>query len=263
MSAEKSKPDVREDLDREKSELVIWYLYVYNICQLASWVYISYFLKEALLQLMDISFMPAGSFGPDPNDPNPMPLTEAGIAGELAAQTFHILLVNHALAWLELVHAMCGWTSSRPYAVIYQTGLRSAHTFICLKFSVNFMNSRGYVLLMFAWTFGELIRYNFYILTSMTTQSSLFGRVIKMLRYNAFIVLYPIGGVAEFLLDWDFLSGNLTSWPQNTVWWGLVVMYVLLFPGLFKNMWVQRQKYYRGLRHTELEAGGPEGKKLK
>jgi hypothetical protein len=147
--------------------------------------------------------------------------------------------------------------------VIYQNGLRTFHTFVALKFSHNFMNSRGYVLLMFAWTFAELIRYNFYILTSARTQSSLFGRVIKMLRYNAFIVLYPIGGVAEFLLDWDFLSGKLTSWPQNTLWWGLVTAYVLLFPGLFKNMWVQRQKYYRGLRQENLETGGPQGKKLK
>lgn len=108
MTAKEPKLVVREDSDREKSELISWYIYVYNICQLASWVYISYYLKEALLQLMDVSFMPAGSFGTDPNDPNPMPLTEAGVAGRLAAQTFHILLVNHALAWLELIHAMCG-----------------------------------------------------------------------------------------------------------------------------------------------------------
>jgi hypothetical protein len=108
MSTEEPKPVVRASSDREKSELVKWYIYIYNICQLASWVYISYYLKEALLQLIDISFMPAGSFGPDPNDPSPVPITEAGVASELAAQTFHILLANHALAWLELVHAMCG-----------------------------------------------------------------------------------------------------------------------------------------------------------
>jgi hypothetical protein len=108
MSTEEPKHVLQADSDREKSELVSWYIYVYNICQLASWVYISYYLKEALLQLIDISFMPAGSFGPDPNDPSPVPKTEAGIASELAAQTFNILLANHTLAWLELVHAMYG-----------------------------------------------------------------------------------------------------------------------------------------------------------
>ena len=253
MSAEESKSTKESKPKAQPSENVQWYIYIYNLCQLASWIYIVYFLKEALLALMDANFMPT----PKDGEESIMVIkTESEIARELADEVVKVIVANQLVSWLELVHAMFGYTQSRPQAVIYQNGLRSWHTFGALLFSSKFMESRGFILLVFAWTFAELIRYNFYILTSTRSKSSLFGRTITMLRYNAFVILYPVGGVAEFLLDWDFFSHNFSAYNQDYLFWGLVVAYIALFPGLFMNMWVQRSKFYRAQRLERMECQG-------
>lgn len=51
----------------------------------------------------------------------------------------------------------------------------------------------GYTLVLYIWSMAEVIRYPFYISKLLNIKSSL----IEWLRYNAFIILYPIGFAAE------------------------------------------------------------------
>ena len=53
-------------------------------------------------------------------------------------------------------------------------------------------------LLFWVWSLAELIRYPFYLARLFGTRlPSIVLSVITWLRYNAFIVLYPVGFVAE------------------------------------------------------------------
>ena len=68
----------------------------------------------------------------------------------------------------------------------------------CLMLAVyhflsQFQASRGFPLLLLAWTITEIIRYSFYALNLVGQNPYL----VAWLRYTLFIVLYPLGVVGE------------------------------------------------------------------
>ena len=105
------------------------------------------------------------------------------------------------------------------------------------------------------WAVTEVIRYAFYTFKDMA--------VLKHLRYNLFLVLYPLGVSCELLsiahsclhVKHDFTPGNqpLTLTMPNTVnfifkyeWsiWICLLVYSVEFPKLFTHMMRQRSKVY-------------------
>lgn len=97
--------------DKSASTAVSLYLQTYNYVQLASWAYILWFLKDAVLVTIDLSF------SAHIQAKGPQTVAEASL--RFYDAMLPILQINQLASWLELVHAILGWTKSRyPYYVL-------------------------------------------------------------------------------------------------------------------------------------------------
>jgi very-long-chain (3R)-3-hydroxyacyl-CoA dehydratase len=85
--------------------------------------------------------------------------------------------------------------------------------------------------LLIVWNLSDLIRYFFYLFR---------WGVFRRLRYNAFLLLYPIGIFLEiYLTNIVYLKyQNWLSW----VFGGSILMYLPLFPYLYYHMIKQRRR---------------------
>ena len=116
----------------------------------------------------------------------------------------------------------------------------------------------GYVLLLLVWSMAEVIRYPFYI-------SKLLGvgwGAIEWLRYNAFLVLYPIGFGAEMRCWWGLMKllmrkGNQSDPEVNYVvsgvslrGWAMFTFALTPCVGsyMYYGMLVARRKFLRSAR---------------
>lgn len=90
---------------------------------------------------------------------------------------------------LELVNILLRMSKSRIFPTSLQLASRLfVSWFICYFYNNN--NNTAYVML-FCWFFADSIRYLFYFSRN---------RILKFLRYNVFIVLYPLGTFCEIVL---------------------------------------------------------------
>ena len=48
----------------------------------------------------------------------------------------------------------------------------------------------------------ESFRYLYYLVKQLGLEHKLFGRVLGFIRYNSFIVCYPIGAIGENIVMW-------------------------------------------------------------
>ena len=88
--------------------------------------------------------------------------------------------------------------------------------------------------------------------------------IVGNMRYNAFIVLYPIGVSGELLACYEAWEGISRVRPDNRPFtasmpnkWNFAfsftmflefcipALYICVFPGLYCHMFVQRKKYYQ------------------
>lgn len=89
-----------------------------------------------------------------------------------------------------------------------------------------------------AWSLAEVVRSLYYI-----TRYRVFG----LLRYNCFIVLYPLGVFGELSYIWTIM--RMTSDVYVRVLYNLLcVLYVIFFPILYYHMFSQRTKYISSLK---------------
>lgn len=103
-----------------------------------------------------------------------------------------------------------------------------------------------YVTLLSAWSIAEIVRYMFYFFNLVSEAPKL----LVILRYNMFYVLYPLGVGSELLIVYSAL--NIAEAKYNTYYkWFLIagmLAYIPGFPVLFTHMVAQRKKVMRSLR---------------
>ena len=117
------------------------------------------------------------------------------------------------------------------------------------------------------WSITEITRFSFYSLKTLDVDIStnMLGSIIGHMRYNSFIILYPVGVTGELLCFYSCwlycikrreaaMSVPLTlKLPnaynfafdyENFLKFAVPIIYIAGFPGLYMHMWGQRKKHY-------------------
>jgi very-long-chain (3R)-3-hydroxyacyl-CoA dehydratase len=148
---------------------------------------------------------------------------------------------------LEIIHSILKLTPSPFFSTFVQIFSRVGIVY----FLQNFKHSRsiGYILLSFAWSITEIIRYPYYLLNILKKEynkENLIPYWLTWCRYSFFIVLYPLGVSGEILTVY-FSKKNL----KNIKFFGFrmeyitYIIYIIYIPGiifLYSYMLKQRKK---------------------
>jgi very-long-chain (3R)-3-hydroxyacyl-CoA dehydratase len=119
---------------------------------------------------------------------------------------------------------------------------------IASPFPQTTRTSPAYATMLLAWSVTEVVRYTFFVF-------SLSGvgvpRLWTWLRYNTFVVLYPLGVASECWLVWKAVAP--ASAVNEVYGWVLYAILAVYVPGiwiLFTHMLAQRRKVMREARRS-------------
>ena len=122
---------------------------------------------------------------------------------EIYEETLLILEYCQYGASLEILHSLLRLVKSSFFATAIQILGRIAIVAILQYYKSSV--SIGYLLLSFAWSLIEIIRYPYYILSLVKGENKSFDipYILIWCRYSFFIVLYPIGVSGEMITIWN------------------------------------------------------------
>ncbi|KCZ82335.1 hypothetical protein H312_00358 [Anncaliia algerae PRA339] len=129
----------------------------------------------------------------------------------------------------EIINIMIGATRSTYLATIIQVTSRVYISWVVAYY--HNLNNIYLTIMLIVWNISDMIRYLFYIFR---------GKLLKKLRYNAFIILYPVGiGLEIFLTNMVYLKHKgHAAWFYATI----MILYIPLFPFLYYHMIKQRKR---------------------
>lgn len=159
--------------------------------------------------------------------------------------------IGQALAWLELLHALTGLAGGGIVATFIQNLGRSVVLFAVLGY-IPPAQSTTAVILLTAWAIADVVRYALYVSSAVGVTPPW----LLYLRYSLFLVLYPVGIVAEWLIYWNTLTyidvhslhrvrlPNTWNFAFDFGVWNRIVLglYVYFAPFMYSYMLRQRKK---------------------
>jgi very-long-chain (3R)-3-hydroxyacyl-CoA dehydratase len=175
-----------------------------------------------------------------------------GTTANLYASVDLTLQIFQTGAVLEILHAAAGLVRSSVQVTFQQVFSRVYITWAILYLLPPARLSVGVLMLLFAWTITEMIRYSLYAIQLVSTPPYF----LTWLRYSFFIIAYPVGVTGELLCSY---AGLLTAYETGvfsvtfpnvmnaTFSFPLVIavimlLYVPLFPPMYLHMFSQRKK---------------------
>ncbi|SCU78742.1 LAME_0A05600g1_1 [Lachancea meyersii CBS 8951] len=153
-------------------------------------------------------------------------------------------------ALVEILNSLLGIVRTPLLTTAAQVASRLLLTvgiFHYLPEAYNAQNAT-FLALLTAWSVTEIVRYLFYY-CNLTLKNGP-PKLLVMLRYNLFWVLYPMGVASELLIIYSALSVAEAKYSPH-VRLGLVagmLLYIPGFPMLYMHMVVQRKKVMKSLR---------------
>ena len=175
---------------------------------------------------------------------------------EIYDETHFILECCQYGASLEILHSLLKIVKSSFFATAIQILGRIAIVAILQYFRNSI--SIGFILLSFAWSIIEIIRYPYYLLNLIKGQSKSLEIPYFLIwcRYSFFIILYPIGVAGEMITIWnsrkDLEKYKLGS--KYTVSDLVYPIYILYVPGLiflYTYLFKQRSKVLKKLKEEK------------
>ena len=162
-------------------------------------------------------------------------------------ETHFLLELCQYGAGLEILHSIIKIVKSNVFATTIQILGRIAIVAILQYFESSV--SIGYVLLSFAWSIIEIIRYPYYILCLIQNENKSFNipYIHIWCRYSFFVVLYPIGVSGEMITIWNAKKDLQNYKLESSFTYGDLVypIYVLYIPSLiflYTYLFKQRNK---------------------
>ncbi len=152
------------------------------------------------------------------------------------------LMIFQYGALLEIFHALTKIVPSPIFTTVTQVFSRVI--LVAVLEYIPESRALGFLLLGFAWSVTEVIRYSFY-------SFRLFGMAVPYpllwCRYSFFIVLYPIGVSGEVITLFKSLPFFKTVsvfglFPASYIIWVLIIYYIPGLYMLYTYMWNQRKK---------------------
>lgn len=133
-----------------------------------------------------------------------------------------------------------GLTRSSTCSTLMQVASRLFISLVCIEKAKVHMNW-AHPLVVLSWGLADLIRYAYYTTSLITANDP--PRILRWLRYNAFLVLYPSGTVGEMYL----LYLTWKKWKAVPAWnYGMIALMTIWLPCLvimYRHMLLQRSRH--------------------
>jgi very-long-chain (3R)-3-hydroxyacyl-CoA dehydratase len=114
---------------------------------------------------------------------------------------------------------------------------------VCDAFPAETQTSTAYSTMVLAWSITEVVRYSFYF----TSLRGSVPSVLQWLRYNTFLVLYPLGVGSEMTEVWKAIPEAELNYPGlGYGFYAILASYAPGFYVLFGYMLKQRRRLSRG-----------------
>ena len=208
------------------------YLILYNFLQLCGWSF--FFFKGINLIINSKSFQ------------------------EIYLDTHLILEYCQYGAFLEIIHSIIGLVRSSIFATSIQI-IGRIIIVVILQFFESAI-SKGYLLIFFAWSIVEIVRYTYYIINLLQKEFVKFNIPYLLIwcRYSFFIVLYPIGVSGEMITVWnakkDFskfilYKGNNFNFTVANLIYPIRLFYIPALVYLYGYLFKQRRKVLNRLNN--------------
>ena len=208
------------------------YLILYNFLQLCGWSF--FFFKGINLIINSKSFQ------------------------EIYSDTHLILEYCQYGAFMEIIHSIIGLVRSSIFATSIQI-IGRIIIVVILQFFESAI-SKGYLLIFFAWSIVEIVRYTYYIINLLQKEFVKFNipYLIIWCRYSFFIVLYPIGVSGEMITVWnakkDFnkfilYQGNNFNFTVANLIYPIWLFYIPALVYLYGYLFKQRRKVLNRLNN--------------
>ena len=150
--------------------------------------------------------------------------------GHLSAiQLIYVVALSQFGAITEVLSAIKRGISSQVAASVAQVSARLAVTFALFVF-MSIGPIWIAVFLAMVWAVADGIRYLYYIRKA--------SKVLAWLRYNSFIVLYPLGMSLENIIVWKILL----RYSESPVWLFLAFLACYSIPAIKIYMYMLRQR---------------------
>ena len=209
------------------------YLFLYNFIQLCGW---SFFFFRGVLNLINFNSLQ-----------------------EMYSNTYIILECCQYGAFLEIIHSITGIVKTSILSTSIQI-IGRISIVLLLQF-VPVEISYGYLIIFFAWSSIEIVRYSYYILNLIKKNYSNFNIPYLLIwcRYTFFIVLYPIGSFGEMLIIYNAQKyfNKIILWKNNAfnIYVGNLFypIYILFLPSLifmYGYLFKQRKKVFNRLNNN-------------
>lgn len=141
---------------------------------------------------------------------------------------------------LDIVHAALGLVSTSILSTLLQVASRIFIVVLIIPFKNKNQQFCIHDSIMFlAWSVTEVVRYNYYAYKD--------SRIMKLLRYNLFLILYPVGVIGgEIPLIYQHFKQT-----KKLIDLAALAVYVPFFPYLYVYMIGQRKKALAKIDDTE------------
>lgn len=153
-------------------------------------------------------------------------------------------------ATIEIVNSLLGIVRSPLLTTVAQV---SSRLLVVLGIFQLLPNTSGvqsivYITLLLAWSITEIVRYLYYFFTLVFENGA--PKILILLRYNLFWVLYPTGVASELRIIYCAL--NVAEAQYSLLYKKILVAamlaYIPGFPMLFLHMVTQRRKVMKSLK---------------
>ncbi|CEP63625.1 enoyl-CoA hydratase PHS1 LALA0_S08e06898g [Lachancea lanzarotensis] len=167
-------------------------------------------------------------------------------------ETEGYLTVIQCGALIEILNSVLGIVRAPLLTTVAQVASRLLVTVGIFHYLPEAYNAHNaiFLSLLTAWSVTEIVRYLFYFFN--LTVASGPPKVLVLLRYNLFWLLYPMGVASELLIIYSALSIAEAKYSSNIKWAlaASMLIYIPGFPMLYSHMVVQRKKVMKSLRNA-------------
>jgi len=170
-----------------------------------------------------------------------------GALSETYTQTGLVVMGAQAAGLLEIVHAIFKLVKARPLPAFLLHAGRDILLYGVLWKLPPVQADWGVFWLFLIWSIGELIRYAFYFVQTVSLQGIInldkffLYRALRDLRYFAPLILLPLGFFMELRLFYRaFGLPTLPAWAYLAIQIYCSIAYLIGAPFLFYSMWKQR-----------------------
>ncbi|KAF2004221.1 protein tyrosine phosphatase [Amniculicola lignicola CBS 123094] len=162
-------------------------------------------------------------------------------SGDVFEGTDRLVRLTQTAAGLEVLHSLLGVVRAPLFTTLMQVASRFLLVWgIAYHFPAAARHSPMYSSMLLAWSVTEVVRYGFFVfsLSGMGVPG-----LVTWLRYNTFIILYPLGISSECWLIYKSIAPSAQVSPLLP--YGLYAILAIYVPGayiLLTHMWKQRSK---------------------